>query len=149
MATHARAITGRLSFKKLFQMPVKVISSVISEAENPQDRKIAAATPTATAPPPGMMLEIVVVVWLLTAAWRHGGTQVGTMARPTSTRRRERSPDPGGTDPAAGPGDRYGRPRARLTPHPTARPSADPPTESSGRWAPTYSRENGTKIART
>src|SRR5437773_946317 len=70
MATHARAITGRPSFKKLFQMPVKVISRVIAEAENPQERKIATATPTATdAPPPGMMFEIVVVVWLFTAAW--------------------------------------------------------------------------------
>ena len=68
MASSASATIGRPSFRKLFQMPETESSSPISEPVNPHDRNISTTTPIEITPPPGMMLEMVVPVWLFTAA---------------------------------------------------------------------------------
>jgi len=65
----ATAAIGRASLRKAFQIPVNKVDRVIAERLNPQERSIAKATPTAMTPPPGTVLAIEVVVWLLTAAW--------------------------------------------------------------------------------
>src|SRR5207248_11547512 len=59
---------GRPSFRKLFQMPVVESSSPISDPVNPHERNISTTTLMETTPPPGITFEMVVPVWLLTAA---------------------------------------------------------------------------------
>ena len=68
IARNASATTGSASFVKLFQIPVVEISNPICDPVNPHDRNTSVTNPTAMTPPPGRMLEIVVPIWLFTAA---------------------------------------------------------------------------------
>ena len=68
IARSASAVTGRASFMKLFHTPVVEMRRAISEPVKPHERNMATTTPMAIAPPPGTRLEMVVPVWLLTAA---------------------------------------------------------------------------------